>query len=386
MKLKLIVAICNNMGIGYNNTIPWYIKKDLIHFSNKTTGIYGKYIKDKQKYGNNNDYKNDDKNKDKYDHKVMEKYKYNIIKKNAVVMGKNTWMSLPKNPAPLPYRDNIIISNTIHTSQIKSEYNLLNMDNVKLSSAIKTFYDLMYYQQLHEECNLKNSSDFIMYFSSIPSMIDYCMTSDKIWDTIFDSDVNTVSSDIEIEMSEICEVQEVREINQKSFLENNNETMEIIDNVSDTSIYDEVWIIGGAQLYNSFINENNKKDSNMLIHEFCITYIDKYYECDTFFPKIENMNLYYISYFLKCENIDLNIGKEIPVYYITFTRFDVKNNVEVEKRIVEIKYNENDNNPNESIQIQYYYYYVKSNMELECGNTFITNQNARSFLWCITEL
>jgi dihydrofolate reductase len=376
MKLKLIVAICNNMGIGYNNTIPWHIKKDLIHFSNKTTGIYGKCIKDK--------YKHENKNDNRHEHTVMEKYKYNSIKKNAIVMGKNTWMSLPKYPAPLPYRDNIIISKTIHTSQIKGEYTLLNMDIVDLLSTIKTYYDLLYYQQLHEEYNLINSSDFIMYFSSIPGMIDYCTVSDKIWDTNFDPDVKTVSNDIEIGMSEICEVQEVREMNQKSFIEKNNEKMEeIINNISDTSIYDEVWIIGGAQLYNSFISENNKKDSDIVISEFCITYIDKYYECDTFFPKIENMNLYYISYFLKCEDIDDNIGKEIPVYYITFTRIDVKNNIEVEKRIVEIKYNQNDNSPNESKQ---YYYYVKSNIDLEGGNTFITNQNARSFLWCITKL
>ena len=29
-KLKLIVAMCQNRGIGNNNSIPWKIKKDLI--------------------------------------------------------------------------------------------------------------------------------------------------------------------------------------------------------------------------------------------------------------------------------------------------------------------------------------------------------------------
>jgi dihydrofolate reductase len=104
MKLKLIVAMCKNMGIGYKNTIVWNIKKDLIYFSNKTTGLYGKYVKDKDR----------------------EKYKYKNVKKNAIVMGKNTWISLPKNPDPLPHRDNIIISNTIHIHPFANK--LLNMD------------------------------------------------------------------------------------------------------------------------------------------------------------------------------------------------------------------------------------------------------------------
>ena len=47
MKLKLIVAMCKNMGIGFNNNIPWKIKQDLIYFSSKTCGLYGKYLKNK---------------------------------------------------------------------------------------------------------------------------------------------------------------------------------------------------------------------------------------------------------------------------------------------------------------------------------------------------
>ena len=49
MKLKLIVAMCKNMGIGFNNNIPWKIKQDLIYFSSKTCGLYGKYLKNKEK-------------------------------------------------------------------------------------------------------------------------------------------------------------------------------------------------------------------------------------------------------------------------------------------------------------------------------------------------
>lgn len=382
MKLKLIVAMCNNMGIGYKNSIPWHIKKDLIHFSNKTSGVYGKYIKDKYKYDNKNDVN------DKNDANKIDEYMYKIIKKNAIVMGKNTWMSLPKYPDPLPNRDNIIISNTIHTQSANYDKRLLNMNNEETLSMVKIFYDMIYYAEKEESDKLKKRMDFMMYFSSIPSMIDYCMTSDKLWDNIFDFDEKTDSDVIEIEMSE---ARQVREINQKSCIEIRNEKLTEnlsekitkINNISDTTLYDEVWIIGGAQIYNSFISENNKKDNNILINEFCITYIDKYYECDTFFPKIENMNLYYISYFLKCENMDDNIGKNIPVYYITFTIIDLKKNVKIEKKTVEIK---SENIDDDQHTLKKYYYYVESNTDLECENMFITNENAASFLWCITEL
>ena len=68
MNINIIVAICKNNGIGINNTLPWRVKSDMIKFKNLTIG--------------NN--------------------------KNAIIMGKNTWLSLPKKP--LPNRDNIILS------------------------------------------------------------------------------------------------------------------------------------------------------------------------------------------------------------------------------------------------------------------------------------
>ena len=71
MNLKMIVAMTKNMGIGLNNTLPWYIKNDLKNFSKLTKG------------------KNN----------------------NAIIMGKNTWNSLPKKP--LPNRTNIVLSRTL---------------------------------------------------------------------------------------------------------------------------------------------------------------------------------------------------------------------------------------------------------------------------------
>ena len=70
IKYKIIVAHCKNYGIGLNNELPWRIPSDLKRFMKLTLD------------GN----------------------------KNAVVMGKNTWDSLPKKP--LKGRDNLILSST----------------------------------------------------------------------------------------------------------------------------------------------------------------------------------------------------------------------------------------------------------------------------------
>ena len=69
MKFNLIVAMCNNRGIGLNGNLPWNIKEDLQYFSKLTKG-------------NGN---------------------------NAVIMGSNTYNSLNKVDG-LPGRDNLILS------------------------------------------------------------------------------------------------------------------------------------------------------------------------------------------------------------------------------------------------------------------------------------
>jgi dihydrofolate reductase len=79
IKYKIIVALCKNYGIGFNNELPWRIPSDLKRFMKLTLD------------GN----------------------------KNAVVMGKNTWESLPKKP--LKGRDNLILSSTIEINNETSK-------------------------------------------------------------------------------------------------------------------------------------------------------------------------------------------------------------------------------------------------------------------------
>jgi dihydrofolate reductase len=65
--LALIAAVAQNNCIGAKNQLPWYIPEDLKHFKKITDG-------------------------------------------HAVLMGRNTWLSLPEKFRPLPNRRNIVLS------------------------------------------------------------------------------------------------------------------------------------------------------------------------------------------------------------------------------------------------------------------------------------
>lgn len=75
--IKLIVAYDENRGIGANNEIPWFIMGELKWVAETT------------------------------------KLVQNPAKINALIMGKNTWLSLPKSRRPLPDRLNIVISTSL---------------------------------------------------------------------------------------------------------------------------------------------------------------------------------------------------------------------------------------------------------------------------------
>ena len=77
--MKIIVAACKNFGIGFKNNLPWHLKNELKYFAKHTTGN----------------------------------------KNNAIIMGSNTWESIPKTP--LPNRFNIVLSTKLN----------LNNNNVK---------------------------------------------------------------------------------------------------------------------------------------------------------------------------------------------------------------------------------------------------------------
>jgi dihydrofolate reductase len=323
MKLKLIVAMCKDNGIGYSNNIPWKIKKDLAYFYNKTCGHYRKQVKNISSTGSSSS-------------SLSALHISN--KKNAVVMGKNTWLSLPKYPEPLKNRDNIVLSRSI------SEDICVN----------DIFID----------------SDLIIYLSSISRMIDYCLSLNE--------DANTEVADYRHSIKH--ETIQIREINEKSFIENNKSKPNEYDEYDEYDKYDkyhEIWIIGGAQIYELFVNENVK---NNIIDEICITYIDKWYKCDTFFPVIENMNQYYISSFVKSTVVDENSDTSllVDVYYIVFTRIDSTNINNLKKQYIDVR----DHTIRDNVYKAIYYYFTKN----EDVSEYITEQNYDKFMWCITSV
>jgi len=93
-KINAIVAVDNKWGIGLDGKMPWpNLSEDLKRFKSLTSGSF-------------------------------------------VVMGKNTWLGLPKRP--LPNRDNIVVTNTLDDNYvIKMKGNAKNIVN-KLKSLSKS--------------------------------------------------------------------------------------------------------------------------------------------------------------------------------------------------------------------------------------------------------
>ena len=72
-RLTLIVAATRNNGIGQNSQLPWRLAKEMAYFKRVTTNALEGSM-------------------------------------NAVVMGRNTWESIPQRFRPLDKRLNIVIS------------------------------------------------------------------------------------------------------------------------------------------------------------------------------------------------------------------------------------------------------------------------------------
>lgn len=97
--MKIIVAACKNFGIGFQNKLPWNLKKELVYFKNRTMG-------------NGN---------------------------NIILMGSNTWKSLPKTP--LPYRFNCILSSKLNNDYLGDSVNFFKTKEEFTEFVSKKSYD-----------------------------------------------------------------------------------------------------------------------------------------------------------------------------------------------------------------------------------------------------
>lgn len=114
--MNLIVAVCKkNNGIGFENKIPWYLKEELQYFKNVTTSG----------------------------------------KSNVIIMGRNTWESLPKKP--LPNRINVVItskdlSNEVITfSSLEEAYNYYKQhDNIMVIGGERLYQEALQHPNLNK--------------------------------------------------------------------------------------------------------------------------------------------------------------------------------------------------------------------------------------------
>ena len=108
--LSIIVASSLEYGIGYDNKLCWNIPEELKSFRNITLSCQRKDTK------------------------------------NCLIMGKNTWYSLPNAPTPLKYRVNVIIS---------------SCDYEKISKEIEGMPDVFVFRTIEDALIYVDSEDII---------------------------------------------------------------------------------------------------------------------------------------------------------------------------------------------------------------------------------
>jgi dihydrofolate reductase len=133
MIINIIVAYCNNNGIGKDNNLVWNIKSDMAKFKQLTSGA-----------GN-----------------------------NAIIMGKNTFVSL-NNEYGLANRDNLILSKSLNISKYNGKHRVQSFINVQsLEEFVKTQnYDTVWViggEQIYRLFldNYKKDETSIFYISKI---------------------------------------------------------------------------------------------------------------------------------------------------------------------------------------------------------------------------
>jgi dihydrofolate reductase len=107
-------------------------------------------------------------------------------------------------------------------------------------------------------------------------------------------------------------------------LNNNNivktfETLQNLEEFVKSKNYDEVWIIGGEQIYELFLINHNNNNRIFNINEIIITYIEKEFDCDSYFPNLEDYTKKYNLYFyskniIKTRDASLNYNIYDIVY------------------------------------------------------------------------
>jgi dihydrofolate reductase len=158
--MKIIVGYdVKNRGIGFKGTIPWKVAQDMTHFANIT-----KYRKKRDM--------------------IMTPFR-----QNAIIMGKNTWLSL--GGKPLPGRINIVISSTLPESKSYHLFKSLNeavrviaedCDNIFVIGGERLYKEAMDNIYCNEiivtELEFQKEFEYDTYFPEIPERFKKAINSE----------------------------------------------------------------------------------------------------------------------------------------------------------------------------------------------------------------
>ena len=100
-------------------------------------------------------------------------------------------------------------------------------------------------------------------------------------------------------------------------------TLELLEEFVKTKNYCQVWIIGGAEIYELFLNNYRKQENSIFnINELIITYLDTDFECDCYFPDLNNYidkhNLYFYSKNIINNNSNATSKQNYNIYEIIY--------------------------------------------------------------------
>ena len=136
--LSLIAAVANHGVIGSDNQLPWHLPEDLKHFKSLTTG-------------------------------------------HDVIMGGHTWRSLPAQFRPLPYRQNIILSNSIHDKRIIVKHSLEDVLAMIEKNPERSFFIIGGGTLYHQTIDLATTLIITQVFLSCKGDIFFPVIDEKQW-------------------------------------------------------------------------------------------------------------------------------------------------------------------------------------------------------------
>ena len=139
--MEAILAIDTNNGISKNGVIPWKSKKDMSFF-------------------------------------------YNITKRNIVIMGKNTYFSLPNEYRPLKNRLNIVYTSEPQIYLFNENYN--KYDNLIFTNNDKIYLDIMENKERYIDIYPSLNSNFkIIFIGGKKIYENYIHLCKNVWVTNF---------------------------------------------------------------------------------------------------------------------------------------------------------------------------------------------------------